>query len=91
MRCSFIQLEKYLEERFVHFVERTMNKTTFIELSYHIIASNDKTHTHVGNILITYIIDKVMCYKEEIKKHPDVESGWGGRGCVHERSFQQSI
>ena len=49
------------------------------------------THTHVGNILITYIIDKVMCYKEEIKKHPDVESGWGGRGCVHERSFQQSI
>ena len=61
MRCSFIQLEKYLEERFVHFVERTMNKTTFIELCYYIIASNDKkNNTHVGNILITYIIDKVM-------------------------------
>lgn len=67
-----------------------MNKTTFIELSYHIIASNDKKKkqpTHVGNILITYIIDKVMCYKEEIKKHPDIESGWGGRDCVHGRFF----
>ena len=32
-----------------------------------------------------------MCYKEEIKTHPDIEGGWGGRDCVHGRSFQQSI
>lgn len=63
-----IQSENYLEERFVHLVERTVNKTTFIELSYHIIASNDKKKqqpTHVGNILITYIIDKAMCYRKK--------------------------
>lgn len=46
-----------------------------------------KQPTHVGNILVTYIIDKAMCYEEEIKKHPDIGSGWGGRDCVHERFF----
>lgn len=49
-------------------VERTINKTAFIEPFYHIMAGNDKKHTHLGNNSIWYIIiDRVTSYKEEIK------------------------
>lgn len=63
---------------------KTMNKTAFTDLFYHIIGSNGK-NTHVGNTLIGYVTNRVMYYGKEIKLNPKTE-GREDR-IVHGRSF----